>query len=165
MSDFKNKEKFPNTIKLEDSWFEYDYNAWMNLLSEYHKARKMLEDILHDTIKPIPCKSWTKCYIYGNEPKNLAEMWNEINNYIEDQSNKGGWIYSHIGTQEVDVNTDPYDDFENLTEKYTVYAVVESKEDFRQSEEYLVQESITQELYNKVMELKDRIDERLKGTC
>ena len=154
-------KEFPRDIKLKDSWFEWEYDKFKQLLSSYHTERRKLEDIQHEATKPIPCKSWTKCYFLGDEPSHLASLWTEINNYIEEQSDKEGWTYSYIDKEKVDVNTDPYDDYENLTDQYTVYAVVENKEDFRESEEYKQQEKIVQGLYNEVMEYKNRIDKKL----
>ena len=156
-----NKEKFPIDIKLKDSWFEWEYNKFKQLLEIYHTERRKLENIQHEATKPIPCKSWTKCYFLGDEPAQLASLWTEIDTYIKEQSDKDGWTYSHIDTEKVDVNTDPYDDYENLTDQYTVYAVVENKEDFRESEEYVLQEGVVEKLYNEVMEYKNRIDEKL----
>jgi hypothetical protein len=116
----------------------------------------------HDATKPVPCRSWTKCYFYGNEPQNQAKMWGEIAQYIEDNT-KEGWVYSHLETEEVDVNTDPYCDYEDLTDQYTVFAYVENGEDFKQCEEYLAQESVVQNLYEEVLEFKGRIDTKLGG--
>lgn len=156
-------KEFPIEIKLKDSWFEGKYNKLQQLLVEYRKQRRKLEDIQHEATKPIPCKSWTKCYHYGDEPEHLASMWAEINDYIKEHSIKEGWTYSHIETTKVDVNTDPYDDYEHLTDMYTVYAIVENGEDFRESEEYCKQEDVVRQLYNECMQLKDKIDKKLKG--
>jgi len=155
------EEKFPIDIKLKDSWFEWEYNKFKQLLEIYHTERRKLENIQHEATKPIPCKSWIKCYFFGDEPAQLASLWTEIDTYIKEQSAKEGWTYSHIDTEKVDVNTDPYDDYENLTDQYTVYAVVENEEDFRESEEYVLQEEVVEKLYNEVMEYKNRIDEKL----
>lgn len=149
-------------IKLNDTWFEWEYGKFKEVLQVYNKERGKLENLEHEATKPIPCKSWIKCYFYGDEPDNLAKLWTDISKYIESQSVKDGWEYSHIETEQVDVNTDPYDEYENLTAKYTVYAIVASSEDFRESEEYVNQKMVVQKLYNKVMEYKNRIDKKLK---
>lgn len=154
-------KEFPREIKLKDTWFEWEYDKFKQLLSNYHTERRNLEDIQHESTKPIPCKSWNKCYFYGDQPENLASLWTEINDYIKEHSLKEGWTYSHIETEDIDVNNDPYDDWVNLTEKYTVFAVVEKNEDFRESEEYKKQERVVQELYNEVIRFKNKIDEKL----
>ncbi len=156
------KDKFPWEIKLNDTWFEWEYGKFQEKLEQYHIERRKLEDLIHEATAPIPCKSWTKCYFYGDEPANMASLWKEIDGYIIEQSKNEGWTYSHIETNIVDVNTDPYCDYENLTDCYTVYAVVEKQEDFRESEEYVSQECIVQQLYGEVMEFKKRIDGKLK---
>lgn len=155
--------EFPRDIKLEDHWFEWKYRQWQSTLERYRQAKDTLDSISYEHTKPIPCKTWTKCFFYGDQPENLAKLWTEIDTYIKEQSNKEGWEYSHTETEEIDVNDDPYDDYEHLTEQYTVYAVVENIEDFKQSEEYVAQETIVKKCYDEVMELKSKIDEKLKG--
>ena len=156
------QNKFPWEIKLNDTWFEWEYGKFQEKLQQYHTQRRALEELEHEATKPIPCKSWTKCYFYGDEPSNMASLWAQITHYISEQSQKEGWTYSHIETEQVDVNRDSYDDYENLTDQYTVYAVVENTEDFRESEEYVTQEKAVQLLYAEVMELKGRVDKKLK---
>jgi hypothetical protein len=154
--------RFPTSVSLNDTWFEWEYSKFKDVLGRYHTERNKLENIEHEVTKPIPCKSWTKDYHYGDIPSNMATLWSQITHYIDEQSQKEGWAYSHIETEQVDVNTDPYDDYENLTDCYTVYAVVENAEDFRSSEEYLTQEKYVQQLYEEVVELKERIDTKLQ---
>ena len=154
--------KFPCEIKLNDTWFEWEYDKFKETLDRYNFERRKLENIEHEVTKPIPCKSWTKDYYYGDKPCNMAPLWVQITQYISEQSQKEGWTYSHVETEQVDVNTDPYDDCEYLTDHYTVYAVVENEEDFRCSESYLTQEKYVQQLYGEVLELKERIDKKLK---
>lgn len=153
-------KEFPWDIKLQDSWFEWEYGKFTEVLSSYRAERKKLEDMEFDATKPIPCKSWVKCYFFGDEPKNLAVMWGEINQYIKDNT-KEGWVYSHIETTQVDVNNDPYDDYENLTDQYTVFSYVDKAEDFKECKEYKTQEAVVQKLYEEVMEFKGRIDKKI----
>jgi len=155
-------DKYPWEIELEDHWFEWEYGKFNEKLGQYRVERRKLEDLVHESTAPIPCKSWTKDYFFGDRPSNMASLWGEINDYISEQCKKEGWTYSHIETTLVDVNTDPYDDYENLTDCYTVYAIVEKQEDFRESEEYVTQERVVNILYGEVMELKKRIDDKLK---
>jgi len=157
------QDKFPWEIKLQDTWFEWEYGKFQEILNKYKVERNKLENLEHEATKPIPCKSWIKCYFYGDEPSKMASLWAEIDEYIREQYTKDGWTYSHIETEQVDVNTDPYDDYENLTDKYTVYAVAENTEDFRLSQEYIQQEAYVQKLYDEVMEFKGRIDKKLSG--
>lgn len=157
------KDKYPWEIKLEDHWFEWEYGKFQEKLEHYQTERRKLEDLIHVATAPIPCKSWTKDYYYGNEPSNMASLWKEINDYITEQSKKEGWEYSHIETEQVDVNQDMYCDYENLTDRYTVYALVEKQEDFRESEEYVTQERVVNFSYGEVMEFKKRVDEKLRN--
>lgn len=157
------REEFPWEVKLDDTWFEWEYGKFKEVLKHYHTERRKLENLEHEATKPIPCKSWVKDYFYGDEPSKMASLWAEIDKYINEQSVKDGWIYSHIETEQVDVNTDPYDEYENLTDRYTVYAVVENAEDFRESEEYVQQKAVVQKYYKEVLEFKGRIDKKLGG--
>lgn len=143
--------------------FEYFYTEYKRVLDLYHAERFKLENLVHESTKPVPCKSWTKCYVYGEELSYMANLWTEINNYVQEINEKDGWEYSYIETEKVDVNKDPYDDYENLTNKYTVYATVKNTEDFRETEDYVKQHELVSELYNEVMELKNRIDSKLGG--
>ena len=155
-------KEFPWDIKLEDSWFEWTYGKYQEVIKQYNSARIKLENLEHEATKPIPCKSWVKDYFFGDEPAHMATLWSEIDEYIKEQSKKDGWTYSHVGTEQIDVNDDPWDDYENLTNQYTVYAIVENKEDFKESNEYQTQYKAVKVLYEEVMMHKNRIDAKLK---
>lgn len=156
-------KEFPVRIELEDSWFEWEYNKFQELLKSYREALNELESIEHEATKPTPCKSWIKDYYYGDEPCNMVMLWTQIFNYIKDNSEKEGWTYSHLSTEQVDVNTDPYDEYENLTDEYTVYAVVEKEDDFKEGLLYKQQKDYVQKLYNEVISFKQRLDDKLKS--
>lgn len=156
-------KEFPWEIKLDDHWFEYDYNKFKEAVDNYNIERRKLEDMEHEATAPIPCKSWIKDYFYGGQPDYQAKMWNEINDYINENEKKDGWTFVDLHKEQVDVNTDPYDEYENLTTKYTVYATVENDEDFRECEAYQTQYQYVQHLYNEAIKLKTRIDKKLKG--
>ncbi|AUR91573.1 coil containing protein [Vibrio phage 1.161.O._10N.261.48.C5] len=156
-------EEFPWDIKLEDTWFEWEYGKYLELIKQYNSERIKLENLEHEATKPIPCKSWVKAYFYGDEPSHMAILWSEIDEYIKEQSKKGGWTYSHIETEQIDVNNDPWDDYENLTDQYTVYAIVESKEDFKESNDYQSQYKVVKSLYEEVITLKNSIDGKMKS--
>ncbi|AUR87539.1 hypothetical protein NVP1101O_128 [Vibrio phage 1.101.O._10N.261.45.C6] len=155
-------KEFEWDIKLDDSWFEYDYTKFQDKLKEYRKQRSVLNDIEHEATKPVACKSWTKDYYFGDEPKNKAQLWAEISEYIEEESKKEGWTYCNTETEMIDVNTDPYDDYEQLTPMYTVYAFVDKGGDFRECLEYKTQYNVVSGLYAEVIELKSKIDMKLK---
>lgn len=157
-------KEFPWDIKLNDTWLEFDYNKFKEALDTYQTERRKLENLTYDATKPIPCRSWLEDYDYGDQPSYQAKMWVEINDYIEENQKKDGWDYVDLVKEEIDVNTDPYDDYEYLTTKYTVYATVENEEDFTQCEEYQSQYKYVEQLYKEVMDLKGRIDKKLEAS-
>lgn len=72
------------------------------------------------------------------------------------------WTLCSVEQEKVDVNTDPWDDCEKLTTKYTVYAMVDNKEDFKMCEQYQTQYEYVTKLYNDVIQLKTQIDTKLE---
>lgn len=153
-------KEFPYQVKLKDTRFEYDYNKFKEVHEVYTSKLRKLNSIEYDATKPISCKNWTKCYFYGDEPSYKANMWTEINDFIQEHEKLKDWNYSHIHEEAVDVN-DPYDEYEHLSTKYTVYAYVKGENNFKESEQYQTQYEIVKGLYNELISLKSNIDCKL----
>lgn len=154
--------KYTYDICLEDSWLEFYIDQFKQAKEGYCKALRDLNNIVYEKDKPVATKIFISDYYKQDDPHNKAELWKEISEYIK-ENECVGWEYQWLDEKWVDVNTDPYDDYENLTVSYTVYATISGdKDNVEETLEYKQQLALVERLYIELMEAKNTVDNKVK---
>lgn len=157
------EDKYPFNINLEDSWLAYDIQKFNEVRNNYQVALRDLNSIEWEKDMPVAVKSFVVQYDCANDPHYLAGFWKEIADYI-DSKESDTWKFSSLENEEIDVNDDPYVDYEMLTTKYTVYAILSGdKPNPEETEEYREQLSLVDHYHKELMQIKARLDRKLKG--
>lgn len=157
------EDKYPFNINLEDSWLAYDIQKFNEVRNNYQVALRDLNNIQWEANKPVAVKSFVLKYYLDDDPHYLADFWMEIADYI-DSKESDTWEFSSLENEEIDVNDDPYEDYEMLTTKYTVYAILSGdKPNPEETEEYRARLSLVDYYHKELMQIKARLDCKLKG--
>lgn len=157
------EDKYPFDINLEDSWLAYDIHKFNEVRNNYQVALRDLGNIKWEKDKPVAVKSFVLDYYQDSDSHYLAGFWKEIADYI-DSKESDTWEFSRLKNEEIDVNDDPYEDYEMLTTKYTVYAILSGdKPNPEETEEYREQLSLVDYYHKELMQIKANLDRKLKG--
>lgn len=157
------EDKYPFDINLEDSWLAYDIHKFNEVRNNYQVALRELNNIEWEQDKPVAVKSFVLNYYRGDDPHYLAGFWKEIADYI-DSKESDSWKFSGLNSEQINVNDDPYEDYEMLTIKCTVYAILSGgKPNPEETEEYRTQLSLVDHYHKELMQIKVRLDCKLKG--
>ena len=157
------EDRYPFDINLEDSWFAYDIQKFNEVRNNYQVALRELNNIECEQGKPVAVKSFVLNYYRDGDPHYLAGFWKEIVDYI-DSKESDTWKFSSLEDEVIDVNDDPYVDYEMLTTKYTVYAILSGdKPNPEETEEYMAQLSLVDYYHKELMQIKASLDRKLKG--
>ena len=136
-----------NTMKLEDfpPTISFDHNGnlqwhldkFKDVYQDYRSELHKIRDLKFIDGAPVPCKSFTVKYDHEHDPKYMLCFWQKVNEYIKDMEDESEtWTFCHLEEDEEDTNTDPYEDWELFTPRFTVYAYIKSDIDITTTEEY-----------------------------
>ena len=135
--------EFDYTIcKLEDSWLDFHVNKYQESKVWYEKALRKYREA--NCVTPDPILVKTKLIDEGS-PQELANIYTLVDKYIQENEVKGKWEFSHISHKQVDCNTDPYEDYEDMKTEIQVFASVYDKEKLSSAE-------VIQSLYHYVLQ-------------
>lgn len=107
----------------------YAVDNYVKKKEYFHEALHSVRSAFQLKSEAVPVKTFinhsiTNKHIDGTVTDQFA-FWQEIKDFIKQHGNDN-WSFSHFVKGEVDLNTDPYEDYADLKETITVYAWIKS---------------------------------------